>query len=348
MALAEGTAQLGMSSRPVKTKEVEQLSKLGDMLSRACEHVVGLDGLAVIVNHSNPISALDVAQVAGIFSGEITDWSQLGGPSGAITIYARDDKSGTFDSFSSMVLLEKKLRADAKRFEDSNALSDHVAADPNGIGFIGLPYVRNSKALTLSDTGTQPKFPSPFTVATEDYVLSRRLFLYSPAVPNHPWTLNFVEFVLAAEGQEIVEQVGFISQTIEVEQVSVSADMPQKFREFLSTSASQRLSTAFRFRSKEAELDSKATRDLDRVVRFLARPENRSKRVYLLGFADSLGSRAVNLKLSEDRVKSVTRELSVRGVTPTAAIGMGSVMPVASNESVDGQRKNRRVEVWIQ
>ncbi len=346
-ALGNESAQLGMSSRPVKADEIEKLAGLGDMLSRACEHVVGLDGLAVIVNQSNPITALTVQQVASIFSGEITDWSQLGGPQGTISLYARDDKSGTYDSFSSMVLVDKKLRGDAKRFEDSNALSDDVAADPHGIGFIGLPYVRNSKALALSDAGTLPMLPSPFTVATEDYVLSRRLFLYSPAVPSHAWTLSLIEFALSDEGQEVVENVGFVPQTIEIEQISARDNMPQKFREFLSSSSSQRLSMTFRFRSSQAELDAKAVRDLDRVVRFLARPENRRKQIYLLGFSDAVGSRAANLQLSEDRAQSVAREFAVRGIIPADVIGMGPVMPVASNDSVDGQQKNRRVEVWV-
>ena len=346
-ALGNDTAQLGMSSRPVKADEVERLAGMGDMLSRACEHVVGLDGLAVIVNQSNPVTALTVVQVARIFSGEITDWSEVGGSPGPISLYARDDKSGTFDSFSSMVLGGRKLRPDAKRFEDSNALSDDVAADPRGIGFIGLPYVRNSKALALSDEGTLPMLPSPFTVATEDYVLSRRLFLYSPAVPSHAWTLSFIEFALSDEGQEIVERVGFIPQTIEIEQIYARDDMPSKFQEFLASSSSQRLSLTFRFRSSEDMLDAKAVRDLDRVVRFLARPENRRKRIYLLGFSDSSGGRSINMRLSEGRAKSIAREFAARGITPENVIGMGSEMPVASNESVDGQNKNRRVEVWV-
>ncbi len=346
-ALGNETAQLGMSSRPVKADEVERLAGMGDMLSRACEHVVGLDGLAVIVNQSNPISSLTVLQVARIFSGEITDWSELGGRPGPISLYARDDKSGTFDSFSSMVLVSRKLRHDAKRFEDSNALSDDVASDPRGIGFIGLPYVRNSKALALSDEGTLPMLPSPFTVATEDYVLSRRLFLYCPAVPSHPWTLSFIEFALSDAGQEIVELVGFIPQTIEIEQISIRDDMPSKFKEFLASSSSERLSLTFRFRSSEDVLDAKAVRDLDRVVRYLARPENRRKQIYLLGFSDSSGGRSINMQLSEGRAKSIAREFASRGITPEKVIGMGPEMPVASNQSVDGQNKNRRVEVWV-
>jgi phosphate transport system substrate-binding protein len=325
---------------------VEELSFLGDMLSRACEHVVGLDGLAVIVNQSNPLQALTIPQVADIFSGIITDWSQVGGVPGPIHLYARDDKSGTYDCFKSLVLGEARLKSDAKRFEDSNDLSDDVSKDPAGIGFIGLPYVRNSRALALSEPGTLPMLPTPFTVATEDYVLARRLFLYTPVVPRHPWTLGFVEFALSDEGQEVVENVGFVPQRVEIEPVAPSDAMPGAYRKFLAAGGG-RLSLSFRFRTGQTELDAKAARDLDRVVRFLARPENRHKQVFLLGFSDSSGSKPSNLKLSEERAREVARQLSVRGVQPAGTLAMGSEMPVASNDSKTGQDKNRRVEIWM-
>lgn len=345
--LLAGTCDIGMSSRPVKDEEVAGLAALGNMRTAACEHVVGLDGLAVIVNRANPLSQLTVQQVAAIFSGEITDWAEVGGTPGPITRYARDDKSGTFDSFKSMVLDKKSLHPEAQRFEDSNALSDSVAADAAGIGFIGLPYVRSAKALALSDAGTAPMLPSPFTVATEDYVLSRRLFLYTPAVPRHPWTTNFVEFVLSEEGQEIVEQVGFIPQRIAVEAISASEEMPENYRSLINQGAG-RLSLTFRFQPNQKELDAKAVRDFDRVLRFLTKPENRNRKVHLLGFSDSSGAASTNLKLSKERAEEVARQLTMRGVPVAASLALGSEMPVATNETAAGRDKNRRVEIWVQ
>ncbi len=103
------------------------------MYSSASEHVLGLDGIAVIVNVANSVSALQKDQLMQIFSGDVTDWSQMGASHGAIKIYARDDKSGTFDTFKTLVLGGKALAPGAQRFEDSNALSEAVASDPNGI-----------------------------------------------------------------------------------------------------------------------------------------------------------------------------------------------------------------------
>ena len=99
--LAAGKCDIGMASRQITSEEARQCASagLGDMFSPACEKVLGLDGIAVFVNQSNPINALTKEQIAKIFSGEITDWSEVGGHPGAINLHAPDEKSGTFDVF---------------------------------------------------------------------------------------------------------------------------------------------------------------------------------------------------------------------------------------------------------
>jgi phosphate transport system substrate-binding protein len=188
--------------------------------------------------------------------------------------------------------------------------------------------------------------PSPFTVATEDYVISRRLFLYTPGVPKHPWIMPFIEFALSAEGQEIVESVGFISQQVEIEPIKASEKMPPEYARIVGESQG-RLSVNFRFRPGSTEIDAKAIRDMDRVVKFLAGPDNRNKQVYLLGFSDSSGAADANLQLSQERAEEVARQMTLRGVPVAAVLGLGDAMPVASNSTKAGQEKNRRVEVWL-
>ena len=109
-------------------------------------------------------------------------------PFAPIKIYARDNKSGTFDTFKTLVLGAKALAPGAARFEDSNTLSEAVAGDRNGIGFIGLPYVHGAKALAVSEEGARALQATRLTVATEDYPLSRRLCLYTPANPTNRFT----------------------------------------------------------------------------------------------------------------------------------------------------------------
>ena len=200
--LASGKCDIGLASRQIKSDEAQQcaLAGLGDMFSPACENVLGSDGVAVFVNKINPINVLTKEQIADIFSGRITDWSQLGGNAGPIDLYAPDDKSGTFDTFKSVVLGTRNLSPRASRYENSAKLSDEVAADANGIGIAGMAFVRGSKALAISEGGARPRLPTPFTVTTGEYPLSRRLFLYIPANPQNKWTRKFVEFAISELG----------------------------------------------------------------------------------------------------------------------------------------------------
>jgi len=200
--LAAGKCDIGMASRQITPEEARQcaMAGLGDMFSPRCEIVLGLDGIAVFVNKSNPINALTKQQIADIFSGRTTDWSQVGGNPGPINLYAGNENSGTFDTFKSLVLESRPLSTKALRYENSAKLSDEVAADANGIGFTGMAFVRGSKPLAISEAGGAALLPTPFTVAAEHYPLSRRLFLYVPANPRNEWTQKFVEFALSELG----------------------------------------------------------------------------------------------------------------------------------------------------
>ena len=200
--LASGKCDIGMASRQITSEEASQCARagLGDLRSPACEIVLGLDGIAVFVNRSNPVSELTKQQIADIFSGKTTDWSQVGGNPGPINLYAGDEKSGTFDTFKSLVLKDSPLSPKAQRYENSARLSDEVAADANGIGFAGMGFVRGSKSIAISEAGTGALLPTPFTVATAHYPLSRRLFLYVPANPRNQWTQKFVEFAVSELG----------------------------------------------------------------------------------------------------------------------------------------------------
>ncbi len=344
-ALADGSCDIGMASRRIKPDEVAKLAQLGDMTSAGDEHVLGLDGIAVVVNASNPLSELRKDQIKRIFTGEVTDWSQVSSTHGPINVYARDDKSGTYDTFKSLVLTGAPLTTSAHRFEDSNALSAAIAGDPNSIGFIGLPFVHNAKAIAVSEKGISALRPTRLTIATEDYSLSRRLYLYTPAVAPTRFTQKFVEFALSKEGQDVVAANGFIAQNVEREKQAVSDEAPDEYKEL--TRKAERLSLDFRFQPGKAAQDNKAEADLDRIVSLIADRSSAGAKILLFGFADSTGAPEVNEALSLDRAKVIEDQLVQRGVKPAAVRGFGAALPVASNDTDDGREKNRRVEIWI-
>ncbi|MGQ7958192.1 substrate-binding domain-containing protein [Pseudomonas sp. SP16.1] len=346
-SLKAGTADLAASSRPIKDGEVASLSALGDLRGPQAEQVIAIDGLAIILHPSNPIGALKVEQLAQLFSGEITDWRELGGNPGAVRLYARDDNSGTYDTFKELVLAPggRSLAAGARRFESSNQLSDAVASDANGIGFIGLPYIRQAKAVAIAAGDSQPMPPSTTAIATEDYPLSRRLFLYNQPQPDNPWAQALIDFAHGPRGQAIVEASGFIAQTVRAVRVEPVAQMPAGYRQLAEQA--QRLSVNFRFQEGSATLDNKAQRDLGRVLDYLKHHDKLHNQVVLVGFGDAKSDPARAALLSKLRAMAVRRELAKGGVLFREITGLGDELPVAANSEDHGRIRNRRVEVWV-
>lgn len=346
-ALKNATADLAASSRPIKDSELLALQSLGDLKSPGAEQVIAIDGLAIILHPQNPLNQLNTEQLAQIFSGEASTWEEVGGRGGAIHLYARDDQSGTYDTFKELVLSRrgKTLNNAAKRFESSEQLSDAVARDPQGIGFIGLPYVRQAKAVAIVDGQSQAMLPLNSLIATEDYPLSRRLFFYLPPNGKNPWAEALVAFAQSSKGQAIVAANGFIAQTVQAMAVTPNALMPEGYQA-LSRHA-QRLTVNFRFEEGSATLDNKAHQDLNRVLDYLQQNQKTDRQVTLVGFGDAKNDPARADLLSKLRAMAVRRELVKGGVVFREIRGFGAQMPVAANSADEGRIKNRRVEVWV-
>lgn len=339
-------ADIGMSSRKVTPDEVTQArSELGDLSKIGNEHIIALDGLAIIVNQNSSLKAISTETLAKIYAGEISRWSQLGGQDKPIVLLARDNNSGTFDTFNSLVLKKhgKKLADTATRFESSTELSVAVSQDEAAIGFIGLNYISYNKALAISEgADTTPIYPTRFTISTEDYALSRRLYLYTPTAASQ-LAKDFAQFAISEKGQQLVEQTGLISQNIRVEKVFAVEGAPASYNRYADTG--QRLSLNFRFNYGENDLDNKGKRDLERLIRFME--QNSGRRLVLMGFSDAVGAVAKNSELALRRAKAVERELTARGIPVLAVESYGELLPVANNDTDAGRERNRRVEVWV-
>jgi phosphate transport system substrate-binding protein len=343
--LADGSCDIAMASRRIKQDEITKLPLMGDMSSPSNEHLLGLDGIAVVVNASNPVRSLTKEQLAGIFAGEVSDWSQVSSHRGSISVYARDEKSGTYDIFKSLVLGDAPLAPAAKRVEDSNALSEAVARDPAGIGFVGFAYIGKARAIPVAEQGTQPMPPNRLTIATEDYPLSRRLYLYTPANPPNDYARQFIQFALSKKGQDVVGNAGFVAQNLGAEQMTTSTNAPAEYKRL--TRGAGRLSLDFRFLPGGAVLDNKAIGDINRVIDFIGDLGYGGNNILLFGFSDSSGDQQTNLELAQTRAKIVADELAKRGLKPGLIKGFGPFLPVASNDSPLGREKNRRVEMWL-
>lgn len=362
-ALEADQADIGMSSRRIKEAELVKLAKLGDLTNPDSEHVMALDGVAIIVHPNNPVQALTKQQIAGIFAGKITNWTELGGKPDSISIYSRDDKSGTYDTFETLILKSHgySISPAARRFESSEQLSDTVASDPNGIGFIGLAYIRQAKALDIKECKLSYG-PSLFAVKTEEYPLARRLFLYTPATVQTPTVKDFIHFTLSDDGQTKVRQAGFVGLDIEsVNETDIASlwfsrigsalanvqnlGVLQKFVDTIK--GAERLSVTFRFQSDSTKLDNRALADIKRLAEYMKTGEGVGKQLLLFGFSDRQGNYNSNLSLSLTRAQAVAKQLAWSGVRATLVKGYGEEAPVGCNNNKAGRDKNRHVEVWV-
>lgn len=345
--LNDGKADVWMASRAASADEAERARRIGDLHDPGQEHVVGLDGLAIIVHEDNPVRELSLAQIRDAFAGRLRNWSQLGGPDRPIRLHGRDSQSGTFDSFQSMVLgKQAQISPDARRYESSSKLESDVADDPDALGFVGFSYLKRARALAVFDGGSLALAPDALNVATEDYLLARRLYFYTGGEAS-PELRAFIEFVLGPQGQEVVTASAFVAQNIFVARAEPFQGNPDHYYDVVSNA--ERLSVNLRFRPQSSALDSRALRDIERLAEFMGRPENRGKQLRLAAFGvqTPTASPVMTLFTVNDRVDHVATLLSTKGVQVGMGRGFVGGRPLAPLDRPDGRARNERVEVWL-
>ena len=202
-ALLNGAADIGMSSRPAKPTEIsEGLTKKVELKATT----VAYDAIVVIVNVANPLKDLSRINVASIFTGEITDWQDVGGNAGEISIYTRNTSSGTYQDWKDLAMDKRDYALNSQKLAGNEQIVSEVSRNPNGIGYVGLAYAHAKGVKILSIDGT---FPNLDSVKAKTYPYARPLFFFTNGNPKSE-TKKFVDFVLSPEGQKIVRQVGFV------------------------------------------------------------------------------------------------------------------------------------------
>ena len=213
-SLISGTCDIAMSSRNIKEKEIGLAKQKG---INPNEVKVALDGLAVVVNPANPISRLTLDQLAGIFTGRISSWKELGGKAGKIVILSREVNSGTHVYFKEHVLRrndpnsKEEFAPGALMLSSSQAIADEVAGNSDAIGYYGMGYISTKqKAVAVAkDDKSEYVEPKIENVINGKYPISRPLFLYTNGVPQG-LVKKFVDFTLSKEGQDIVLATDFV------------------------------------------------------------------------------------------------------------------------------------------
>jgi len=196
--VAQGTVDIGNASRDIKQSEMDQYPEL-------VPTPVAADGIAVAVNPSNSIDALTMEQVAGIFTGQITNWSEVGGPEGEIVVIIREDGSGTRATFEEIVHDGTDSSAGALQKPSNGAVKTTVSQTPQAIGYIGIGYIDDS----IQSVKVDGVVPTEENVANGSYPISRLLYMITNGEPEG-LVKEFLDFILSEEGQELVAEEGFI------------------------------------------------------------------------------------------------------------------------------------------
>ena len=210
-ALLNGTTDLCASSRKIKDKEVVASQKKG---IKPVETAISLDGIAVVVHPKNPVKELSLEELGRIYTGEYTNWSQVGGEDRPITLLSRESSSGTYVFFQQRVLNKRDYSPKARLMPATSSIIQATSDDQGAIGYVGLGYATKAKErVTMMAIKEKPEsvgvIPSPASVQTGEYPIARHLHFYS-STKNEVLVQDFIAYALSSRGQQIVEETGYV------------------------------------------------------------------------------------------------------------------------------------------
>ena len=372
IALLNGEADLALSLREpsvVETRAAEMVEQAEVSLSRR-SRVVGLDALVPVVSPANPVMQLSLPQLISIFSGEITNWSDLGGPDAPIALHLPQDGSGLAEIFIEDVMTpaEANLASGIERHDDLRNISNEVVQDAYALGITGYSAIRNARQLAISGACGFAQLATPGSLKAEDYPLTAPLFIYTPSRRLPQLVREFLAFFESQAAERVVRRAGFVNQNITRTGVytqglrltnairaagdEIGLGDLQSLAEHLAQA--ERLSPTFRFAGGSTDLDAQSRSSVSRLARSIERGQFDGRRLVFVGFSDSEGSAEVNARLSRSRAEAA--RAAVQDAAASANLSRvtmvveayGEAMPMACDDTEWGRAVNRRVEVWLE
>ncbi len=213
-ALQNKTTDLADASRKIKPQEIEACIRAFN--KRPTEYKVCLDGLSVYVSADNPVNELTVEQLTLIFTGKVKNWKELGGTDAPITVYSRENSSGTYEFFKENVLKGADFLAGAQTMPGTAAVLQAVDKDKNGIGYGGAAYGAGAKHLKIKKDAALPAIePSEENVMKgangkkDGYPIWRYLYIYiNPAIDKGE-VAAYLNWIRSDDGQKVVKDIGY-------------------------------------------------------------------------------------------------------------------------------------------
>lgn len=197
------TCDIGTMSRPMKKSEIEAAKGAGVL---PIEHIVAMDGIAMVVHQSNPLGDITIEKIRDIYTGKITNWKELGGPDLPIVVISRDTNSGTYETFESLVMSGAKMAGKTEYVGSNGAVRQRVMSTAGAVGYVGLAFREGVKPIKVNGIEATPE-----TVVTKIYPIARPLYMYTAGRPASGTPLEeFIELSNTREGKKIVEDTGFV------------------------------------------------------------------------------------------------------------------------------------------
>lgn len=207
-ALQNQATDLCNASRRIKANEIATCVKAFGR--RPTEYKVAVDGLSVYVSADNPVKELSLAQLELIFTGKIKNWQGVGGPDQAITVYSRENSSGTYEFFKEHVLKGKDFVSSAQTMPGTAAVLQAVAKDKGGIGYGGAAYGAGAKHLNIKEDDASPAVePTGENVVGQKYPIWRYLYVYVNPALDKGEVGAYLKWIRSDDGQKVVKDVGY-------------------------------------------------------------------------------------------------------------------------------------------
>ena len=207
-ALQSQTTDLCDASRKAKPAEIENCIKAFG--AKPTEYKVALDGLSVYVNADNTIKELTEDQLKQIFTGKVTNWKDVGGPDAPITVYSRENSSGTYEFFKEHILKGQDFAASAQTEPGTAAIIQAISKDKGAIGYGGAAYGSGVNHLSVKKDDSSPAVePTEENVVNGAYPIWRYLYVYVNPSLDKGEVADYLKWIRSDEGQKIVKDVGY-------------------------------------------------------------------------------------------------------------------------------------------
>lgn len=324
---------------------------------------LALDALVPVVSADNPVVRMTSANLARALSGEVENWSEIGGPDMPLVLHGLPAKNGLQRALSER--LGRAIVADEVH-PDPVALAAAVARDPWALAVTGRAMAGKARILSLTDSCGFPLVATALAVKAEDYPLAIPVHLLTPRRRLPLIAREFLDFLALPQAQAAIAAAGYVDRT--PERQSMAADglrlihaitgageettLSDLKRLVQVMNGADRLSLTFRFQDGSSTLDAHSQGNLSDLVRLLESGAYDGESPILAGFSDGSGAADDNLSLSQERAESVKAALvSAAPDLPAnrlpTVIAFGEVLPMACDETSVGRHLNRRVELWL-